>query len=329
LSGMFDRANRKIEYLRISITDRCNLRCIYCMPEKGVPALVHKEILSYEEIVRVARVAAEAGITKVRLTGGEPLVRKGVTGLIRELAAIPGIKDLSLTTNGILLGGMAGELMDAGLKRINISLDSLNPARFFDLTRGASLGTVLDGIEKAETAGFHPIKINMVAIRDLNDDEVVEFARLTLEKPYHVRFIEFMPIGAREMWDDKKVVTSDEIMRRIAPLGELTPVKNGGMDGPAELFRLPGAKGILGFISPLSHHFCGECNRLRLTADGKLRPCLFSESEIDLKTPMRTGCGDSELARLIGVALSVKPEGHSMATGIKKKYHRTMSKIGG
>ncbi len=326
---MFDRINRKIEYLRISITDRCNLRCVYCMPEGGVPALSHEEILSYEEMVRVVRVAAGAGITKVRLTGGEPTVRKGVSGLLRDIAAIPGVRDLSLTTNGVLLSGMAREIFAAGVRRINVSLDSLKPARFASLTRGGDLRAVLDGMEKAEAIGFDPIKINVVAIRGLNDDEVLDFARLSVERPYHVRFIEFMPIGAREMWDESRVVAVDEIMGRIAPLGELVPVEPGGGGGPASLYRLPGAKGILGFISPLSHHFCGLCNRLRLTADGKLRPCLFSESEIDLKTPMRAGCGDSELARLIGVALSVKPEGHSMAAGVKEKYSRTMSRIGG
>jgi len=326
---MYDHINRKIEYLRISITDRCNLRCVYCMPEEGVPALSHDEVLSYEEVVRIVKVAAAAGITKVRLTGGEPLVRKGVEGLIKQIAAVPGIEDLSLTTNGFLLSGMAEGLMHAGLKRINVSLDSLDPVRYEELTRGGVLHKVLAGIEKAERLGFGPIKINMVPIRGLNDDEVGEFARLTLAKPYHVRFIEFMPIGAREMWDETKVVPTSEIKATIAKLGELELVKTGGSDGPAILYRLPGAKGIIGFISPLTDHFCGECNRLRLTADGKLRPCLFSESEIDLKTPMRAGCDDSELARLLGVALSVKPEGHHMADGIKNKYHRTMSRIGG
>jgi cyclic pyranopterin phosphate synthase len=330
MSGMFDRANRKIEYLRISITDRCNLRCVYCMPEHGIPALHHEEVLSYEEILRIVRVAAAGGIKKVRLTGGEPLVRKGVTGLIREIAAVPGIEDLALTTNGVLLSKMAHELAGAGLKRINISLDSLNPERFKELTRGAELATVLDGIDKAEAEGFSPIKINMVPIRGLNDDEIAEFARLTLLKPYHVRFIEFMPIGARDMWDETKVIRTEEVKDVIVGLGKLEPVGNKRKDhGPADLFRLPGAKGILGFISPVSNHFCGTCNRLRLTADGKLRPCLFAESEIDLKTPMRAGCDDDELTRLIGVALSVKPEGHLMADGIKSKYGRTMSKIGG
>ena len=327
---MFDRANRKIEYLRISITDRCNLRCVYCMPEDGVPALGHGEVLSYEEILRVVRVAVGAGIRKVRLTGGEPLVRKGVTGLIREIASVPGVEDLSLTTNGALLYQMAEGLKEAGLKRINVSLDSLDPVRFRGLTRGGDLAQVLQGIEKAEAVGFSPIKINVVSIRGINEDEAEAFARLTLERPYHVRFIEFMPIGARAMWDESRLVPSSEVMDRITnSIGPLEPVKKGGKDGPASLYRLHGAKGLVGFISPLTDHFCSCCNRLRLTADGKLRPCLFSEGEIDLKGPMRTGCEDAELARLIYAALSEKPDGHMMADGIKKKYGRTMSKIGG
>src|SRR3990172_13205717 len=220
---MFDKRNRKIEYLRISITDRCNLRCVYCMPEEGVPWLKHGEILSYEEVLRVVGVAAQAGIRKVRRRGGEPLIRKDITGLIREIAAIPGILDLSLTTNGLLLGKMADGLAQAGLKRINISLDSLNPERFERLTRGASLGVVLDSIEKAGELGFDPIKINMVAIRGLNDDEAEDFARLTVDKPYHVRFIEFMPIGAREMWDETRVVPCSELRDRISALGTLEP----------------------------------------------------------------------------------------------------------
>jgi cyclic pyranopterin phosphate synthase len=329
---MLDRVNRKIDYLRISITDRCNLRCVYCMPTAGIPRLPHEAVLRYEEILRIVKVAAAKGIKKVRLTGGEPLVRKGVTSLVREVAAIPGIDDLSLTTNGILLGRMARELADAGLKRVNVSLDSLDPGRLRELTRGGELKDVLEGIHQAEEAGFDPIKINVVAIKGFNGEEVREFARLTLLKPYQVRFIEFMPIGHRAMWEDSKVMTEGEIMERISTLGELTPVEwrgQGGQGGPARLYRLPGAKGILGFISPLSNHFCGSCNRLRLTADGKIRPCLFSETEIDLKTPLRSGCDDAELSRLISIALSVKPEGHSIADGVKDKYRRTMSRIGG
>ena len=329
MSVMFDHINRRIEYLRISITDRCNLRCVYCMPEEGVPALRHGEVLSYEEIIRIVRVAAGAGIKKVRLTGGEPLIRKDVASLIRQIAAVPGIEDLALTTNGILLEKMAGELAQAGLKRINVSLDSLVPERFEKLTRGADLSAVLSGIAMAERAGFLPIKINMVPIHGLNADEIQDFARLTLAKPWHIRFIEFMPIGARAMWDETKVVKTREVMDAISALGELEPVESRENDGPARHFRLPGAKGLLGFISPLTAHFCGTCNRLRLTADGKLRPCLFSESEIDLKTPMRAGCDDDELVRLLNVALSVKPEGHSMARGVQDIYRRTMSKIGG
>ena len=228
---MLDRVNRNIEYLRISITDRCNLRCVYCMPSAGVPRLSHEAILRYEEIVRIVKVAAEKGIRKVRLTGGEPLVRKGVANLVREIAAIPGIEDLSLTTNGILLGRMARELADAGLKRINVSLDSLDPDRFRELTRGGELKDVLEGIRQAEEAGFDPIKINVVAIKGFNGEEVLEFARLTLLKPYHVRFIEFMPIGHRAMWEDSKVMTEGEIMEKISALGELIPVEQRGGKG--------------------------------------------------------------------------------------------------
>lgn len=329
MAGMFDRINRRIDYLRISITDRCNLRCVYCMPTGGVSATSHTEILSYEEALRIVRVAATLGISKVRLTGGEPLVRRGVAGFAHDLASIPGIQDLSLTTNGVLLAKMADELKAAGIARINVSLDSLDPERFRELTRGGELSVVLEGIHRAEELGFSPIKLNVVPIKGFNDDELESFAALTIDKPYHVRFIEFMPIGAREMWDDTRVVPTSEVMERISKLGALEPVANSGHDGPATLFRLPGGQGILGFISPVTDHFCGECNRLRLTADGKLRPCLFSESEIDLKTPMRAGCDDEELARLFVLALDVKPEGHNMAEGVKKSYKRTMSRIGG
>lgn len=330
MSEMFDRINRKIEYLRISITDRCNLRCVYCMPEDGIQPLSHEEILSYEEIIRIVKVAAELGISKVRVTGGEPLIRKNVSRLIGEIGRIQGINDISLTTNGVLLAKLAAELKGAGLKRLNISLDSLDPERFEQITRGSNLPAVLDGLARAEELGFDPIKINSVSIRGFNDSEAVDFARLTIEKPLHVRFIEFMPIGARDMWDESRVVTAEELRGRIsAEFGPLEKLESKGADGPASMYRISGAKGLIGFISPLSHHFCGECNRLRLTAEGKLRPCLFSESEIDLKTPMRTGCEDEEIARLIGVALSVKPEGHQMAEGIKNKYQRTMSRIGG
>jgi cyclic pyranopterin phosphate synthase len=230
---------------------------------------------------------------------------------------------------------MARELTDAGLKRVNVSLDSLDEDRFRELTRGGELKDVLEGIHQAEEAGFDPIKINVVAIKGFNGEEVLDFARLTLLKPYHVRFIEFMPIGHHLMWETSRVMTEGEIMEKISTLGKLIPVERGGKKGqggqagPARLYRLPGAKGILGFISPLSNHFCASCNRLRLTADGKIRPCLFSETEIDLKAPLRAGCDDAELSRLISVALSVKPAGLSVADGVKDKYSRNMSRIGG
>jgi len=299
------------------------------MPTDGVRSLDHDDVLSYEEMLRIVRVATVLGISKIRLTGGEPLIRKGLTGFIKDLAGINGIEDLSLTTNGTLLEQKAAELKDAGIARINVSLDSLKPERFAELTRGGDLNKVLGGIRKAESLGFVPIKINMVPVRGINDDEIEDFARLTVEKPYHVRFIEFMPIGDRKLWDETRVVATNEVMERISKLGGLEPVAGEGERGPATLFKLPGAKGILGFISPVSDHFCGSCNRLRLTADGKLRPCLFSESEIDVKTPMRAGCEDEEIARLMVLALNVKPEGHQLAEGVKKHYGRTMSRIGG
>jgi len=326
---MLDRANRRIRYLRISITDRCNLRCVYCMPEEGVPHIGHAEVLSYEEILRIVRVMAGKGITKVRLTGGEPLVRRGVAGLVRDMAAVDGIQDLSLTTNGVLLASMADELRDAGVGRINVSLDSLDPDRFRRITRGGELRAVLDGLDAAGEAGFSPIKLNVVPIRGLNDDEVERFAALTIDKPYHVRFIEFMPIGARAMWDESKVVSSAEVRESMAGLGALEAVESGVDDGPALLYRLPGAAGVIGFISPLTDHFCGLCNRLRLTADGRLRPCLFSDDEVDLKAPMRAGCTDERICALVDAALDSKPDGHGIAAGYKKKYKRTMSRIGG
>ena len=274
MSGLKDSFERTIDYMRISVTDRCNLRCIYCMPPEGLVPIEHKEILSYEEIVRVLRVAVNMGVKKIRITGGEPLVRKNVSYLISSIKDIGGIKDLSLTTNGILLGQYAQELVDAGIDRVNISLDSLKPDRYREMTRGGDIDMVLKGIEAAEKTGLVPIKINMVPIRGHNDDEIVEFARLTLKAPYQVRFIEFMPFDTN-MWSKNKFIPADEIKSIAESVGPLTPVFM-RKSGPAKYFRFEEATGVVGFISPLSNHFCRECNRLRLTADGKLRPCLFS-----------------------------------------------------
>ena len=267
---MKDRFNRKIDYLRVSITDRCNLRCIYCMPAEGVRPIEHRDILRYEEIVRIVRIAAGYGITNVRLTGGEPLVRKGLPTLIKAIREIDAIKSISLTTNGVLLKGYVHILSSSGLDRINISLDSLRPERYRDITRGGSIAEVWQGIEEAEKAGLNPIKINVVPIKGFNDDEIIPFAQLTIEKPYHVRFIEFMPIGPKDIWERGKCIPCARIKSIVQGIGRLEPVK-GKKAGPAVYYRLEGARGLIGFISPISNHFCSECNRIRLTADGKLR----------------------------------------------------------
>ena len=306
-----DNFSRIIDYLRISITDRCNLRCIYCMPDGGVMPVAHKEILSYEEIERVVRVAAALGVRKIRITGGEPLARKNVTYLIASLRNISGIEDMSLTTNGVLLEKYAKELADAGLNRVNISLDSLKPERYREMTRGGEIGPVMKGIEAAEKAGLLPLKINMVPIRGLNDDEIEEFAGLTLNTPFQVRFIEFMPIGAGDLWSDERYISTDEIKTRVEKMGTLSPVRL-RRDGPARYYRIESAPGVIGFISALTHHFCADCNRLRITADGKLRPCLFSETEIDLKPSLRASSSDKEIERLLRLSIEVKPEGHTI-----------------
>ncbi len=321
-----DNYSRVIDYMRVSVTDRCNLRCVYCMPEEGVQQIVHKEILSYEEIARVVMVAARLGVRKVRITGGEPLARKNVQSLIKEIGSIDTIEDLSLTTNGVLLEKYAEELREYGLNRINVSLDTLRPERYRKITRGGDFDTVMKGIEKANSCGLTPVKINMVPIKGLNDDEIIDFAELTRATPYHVRFIEFMPVGNGSLYDEKRHIPTDEIRNTVEQLGELVPVRV-RRNGPAKYYRLPDAEGVIGFISAMTHHFCKECNRLRLTADGKLRPCLFSETEIDLKTALRRGVLDDELERLLKISIEAKPEGHYLLE--RAADGRPMSKIGG
>lgn len=336
-----DTFDRTIDYMRVSVTDRCNLRCIYCMPSGGIKFLDHKDILQYEEIVRILRVAVQTGVRKVRITGGEPLVRRNVTGLIRMIKGIGGIHQLSMTTNGILLERYAEELADAGLDRVNVSLDSLKPERYREITRCGDLEAVLRGIEAAERAGLTPIKINMVPIRGMNDDEIGEFAKMTSRAPYQVRFIEFMPFVTEDVWNQEHFISSDDIQARVEQVGALTPVEM-KKAGPARYFRFDGAAGVVGFISPISNHFCKECNRLRLTADGKLRPCLFSETEIDVKATLRSGGSDEEIKRLIELSIAVKPKGHSMSMQnafpsqdcspmnmSQHRQRRPMSRIGG
>lgn len=323
-----DRYERVIDYMRISIIDRCNLRCIYCMPEGGIKPLDHTAILRYEEIIRIVRIAAELGVKKIRLTGGEPLIRRNLPYLISSIANISGIEDISLTTNGLRLKNLAAALAEAGLKRVNVSLDSLRPDRYKEITRGGELQVVLDGIVAAEQAGLHPVKINMVPMRGINDDEIEDFAKLTLKGPSHVRFIEFMPIGNTEFWNEGKYLSSEEIKDRVELMAPLIPVKV-RRNGPARYFRFDGAPGVIGFISPLTHHFCETCNRLRLTSDGKLRPCLFSETEIDLKSALRSGAPDKEIERLLRLAVEIKPDSHAISQGKSFRHLKPMSKIGG
>jgi cyclic pyranopterin phosphate synthase len=327
-----DAYNRPISYLRVSVTDRCNLRCIYCMPAEGVSSCSHEEILRYEEIEMVVRAAAELGISKVRLTGGEPLVRLGLVDLVDMLARIRGVDDLAMTTNGILLARYAQELAEAGLQRVNVSLDTLRPERFQRVTRCGRMEDVLAGMEAARAAGLAPIKINTVVIRGMNDDEVVDFARRTVETEWNVRFIEVMPVGNGVMtaggWRER-VVTAQEIRHRIeAALGKLEPAKVSAGNGPARYYRLPGAKGTLGFITPVSEHFCYQCNRLRLTADGQLRPCLLSDQEIDLRTPLRGGAGIEEIKALLLKGIDDKPMRHHLGE-CQLPEKRAMSEIGG
>ncbi len=322
-----DSHGRMIDYMRVSVTDRCNLRCIYCVPSHELQLIDRTELLTYEEITRVATIAAQMGIRKVRVTGGEPLVRKDLPLLIEALAKIAGIHDVSLTTNGMLLGRFAGRLADAGLKRVNVSLDSLDPQRFREMTRGGRVETVLKGLESAQKAGLEPLKINMVVIRGVNDQEIEQFARLTTRTLYEVRFIEWMPIGPGE-WRSDSYVGLEEIMARVASLAPLVPA-GGGQGGPAKRFRFADAPGVIGFISPISQHFCDSCNRLRLTAEGKLRPCLFSDREIDLRSPLRHGASDAEVAGLLRSAVQMKPLRYPADMPSGSCRLKPMSKIGG
>ena len=327
MTGLSDSFQRPINYLRISVTDRCNLRCVYCMPESGVPLMAHYDILSYEEIYSVVKAAAELGISRVRLTGGEPLVRAGLTDLISLLAGIDTISDIALTTNGILLAQHAAELKEAGLNRVNISLDTLKPEIFRQITRCGTLANTLEGIEAALAAGLTPVKINMVVIAGVNDDELTDFAAKTVKDGWNVRFIELMPSSVNEPVSSKLVSVSD-MRKRIEAMGKLEPSQVEAGNGPAKYFRLPGASGTVGFISPVTEHFCIQCNRLRLTADGKLRPCLLSEDEIDLKEPLRSGAPLEELKKLIEKAIAGKPKGHRLGEDANHKG-RPFSQVGG
>ncbi|MEK6531465.1 MAG: GTP 3',8-cyclase MoaA [Deltaproteobacteria bacterium] len=330
MNALVDAYKRKIDYLRISVTDRCNLRCVYCMPPEGIELVEAKGILRYEELLRVARIACGHGVTKIRITGGEPLVRKGMVEFIADMKKIQGLEDLSLTTNGVLLKEFSRRLKDAGLTRVNVSLDSLKRERFLKMTRGDNLSEVLEGLEEALSVGFNPVKINMVVIKDFNDDEIIEFAMLSKVKPYHVRYIEYMPFNTEEGWQKEKCLSAAAIKDIIEKVEPLTPVSDpSGGAGPARRFKFRDAPGEVGFISPVSEHFCGSCNRLRLTADGKIRTCLFSDNEIDIRTALRDGSDDGVIEGLLFRAVHEKPLGHHINENVFKKCSRTMSLIGG
>ncbi|MBM3166133.1 MAG: GTP 3',8-cyclase MoaA [Chloroflexi bacterium] len=338
MTGLSDIFNRPINYLRVSVTDRCNLRCSYCMPAQGIRLLSHDDILSYEEIATVARVAAEMGINKLRLTGGEPLVRARLADLVAMIAKIETIDDISLTTNGVLLQEYAPELKKAGLKRVNVSLDTLNPDKFQRITHYRNLDEVLQGIKAARDCGLEPVKINVVVMRGVNDDEILDFARLTIKDGWHVRFIELMPFATENPHEGHatrsradlhpQFMPAKEIMERLHSLGKLESSDTMKGNGPARYYRFPKSTGTVGFITPVSEHFCIHCNRLRLTAEGKLRPCLLSDEEIDLRPALRQGAPSQKIRQLITEAIQTKPRNHHLAqetVAIKRR----MSQVGG
>lgn len=331
---MFDRS---ISYLRVSLTDQCNLRCLYCSPKPKKDKLASNELLSYEELLRIIGLAAGLGIKKVRLTGGEPLVRKNIDYFVQGLASVPGIEDIRLTTNGVLLDKYATNLFQAGIRKLNISLDTLKPNRFQEITGVNVFDKVWAGIEKALAMGFSPVKINMVALKGINDDEILDFARLSFLQNVEVRYIEFMPIGKGSLWSTERYLAATAIQEKIGELGRLEPIKSAHMDGPARIFNLIphneniGEKkvGRLGFISPISHKFCEQCNRLRLTSEGKLRSCLLSDQETDLKAILRAGGSDDDIRQALIQTILDKPQGHTLQEQDQVNCHGEMSRIGG
>ncbi len=320
-----DQFGRTIEYLRISVTDRCNFRCVYCMPVEGLQWLPKAEILRYEEIAAVVSQLAPLGLTRLRITGGEPTIRPDLPVLVQQLRAVPGITDIALSTNGAKLNTLAGPLRDAGLDRINMSADSLRPDRIAAIARRNLGFDPVTAAEHAERAGLDPIKINMVVMRGINDDEIEAFARLTLDHPWHVRFIELMPVGDMRALTWDHVVPSDEILDRLANIAPLIPTPGPRGNGPAAYYRWPDAAGSIGVITPMTHTYCAACNRVRLTADGRLRTCLFGDHEVDLRTPLRRG---APLAPHVFRALAEKPEAHGLVQ-MRVGGLRALSEVGG
>ena len=318
-----EKPERVINYLRVSVTDLCNYRCAYCMPPEGVEWLPHSDILSFEEIRSVVEAAVPLGVNRVRLTGGEPLIRKGAPALVRMLSELDGIEEVYLTTNGSRLEELSEELRQGGLKRLNVSMDSLKPDRYEAMTRGGDLAKVWRGIDAARKAGFDPIKLNVVVIKGVNDDEVEDFAAFTIDNPFEVRFIEYMPFGPTEEMRNYEYVSAEAIRKRIGVLGRLLPLPRHKQNGPAERYAFEGARGALGFIPAMSHSFCSTCNRIRLTADGRLLPCLFSGQSVDVKSFLREGAPKEKITEAIRLAIEAKPAIHS------DRSESFMSSIGG
>ena len=326
---MHDQFGRRIDYLRISVTDKCNLRCTYCMPVEGLEWIDRDEFLTYEEISSVVRQMAEHGLRRIRLTGGEPLVRRDLSDLVRQLSAIPGIEDIALSTNAILLPQFGRDLKEAGVNRVNVSLDTLRRDRFRDVARRPErfFDATLEGLGVAERLGFAPLKINTVLMRGLNDDEIKDFAEITRERPWHIRFIELMPTGDN-LHLSKRFLSTDSVLRRLQDIGDLRPAAGPIGNGPATYFRFDGAPGTVGVITPLSHNYCDRCNRVRLTADGMLRTCLFGTHEVDLKTPLRA---TGDIVPAVREALAGKPERHLLQLGSASGSGglRALSQVGG
>ncbi|MBV7272041.1 GTP 3',8-cyclase MoaA [Clostridiaceae bacterium UIB06] len=318
---MIDSYGRNINYLRISITDLCNLRCRYCMPEKGIEKIPHNEILRLEEIEELARIFVSLGVNKIRITGGEPLIRKGILNLIENIGRIEGLKDFAMTTNGIFLKKYARNLKNAGLNRVNISLDTLNEKKYRDITKGGDIKEVLEGIEEAKKVGLTPIKLNVVLIGGLNEDEIKDFVNLTKNENIDVRFIELMPIGQAKDWSLDKFISNKIVLEKVKELKEI--IKE-DISSPARYYKLPNSKGKVGLINPISCKFCDNCNRIRLTADGKIKTCLHSNAEIDLRIPLRMG---EDLRKIITEVVINKPKEHNLENG--EYIERNMTTIGG
>ncbi|SET47397.1 cyclic pyranopterin monophosphate synthase subunit MoaA [Natronincola peptidivorans] len=320
---MRDQYNRRVNYMRISITDLCNLRCLYCMPEEGICKKDHKDMLTFEEITKAVKIAATLGIDKIRITGGEPLVKKGIVEFIKGLSDIKGIKDIAMTTNGVLLKKHAKDLKEAGLKRVNISIDSLKQDNYARITRGGDVHQVLEGIEEVIKLGMTPVKLNAVVIGGYNQDEVQDLANLTKNENIEVRFIELMPVGEAGNWAKERFISNEAIKEKI---GNLIPLVHQA-SSPAKYYKLPDGKGKIGFINPISSHFCGECNRIRMTSDGKLKPCLHSHEEIDILNVIRNTPDD--LKDVMANAIMAKPQQHYLYTDGYQLGKRSMAEIGG